>query len=269
MDFAGSTVVHLTGAVGGLAALLLLGARIGKYGPDGKPRAIPGHSMPIAALGVLILWVGWYGFNAGSTFGTGGGELFAQVALNTQLAAAAGALMAIATIYYRTKALDVGMAGNGAIAGLVAITAPSGYVEFQWAPIIGGIAGILVVYGILWVDKHLDDPVGALSAHGMAGIWGTLSIGLFGSPRLVLPDASPGVWYGLTDDAGLGATFGQLGVQAVGVAATFVLVFALSYATFWAIKQTIGMQGLRRGRGSWIGHLLPRHVRIPGAVHPR
>lgn len=242
MDFAGSTVVHLTGAVGGLAALLLLGARIGKYGPDGKPRAIPGHSMPIAALGVLILWVGWYGFNAGSTFGTGGGELFAQVALNTQLAAAAGALMAIATIYYKTKALDVGMAGNGAIAGLVAITAPSGYVEFQFAPIIGGLAGVLVVYGILWVDKHLDDPVGALSAHGMAGIWGTLSIGLFGSPRLVLPDAAPGVWYSLTDDFSWGSTFGQLGVQAVGVAATFVLVFVLSYATFWAIKQTIGLR---------------------------
>ena len=243
MDFAGSTVVHLTGAVGGLAALLLLGARRGKYGPNGKPRAIPGHSMPLAGLGVLILWVGWYGFNAGSTFGTGGGELFAQVALNTQLAASAGALFAMATIYMKTKALDVGMAGNGAIAGLVAITAPSGYVEYQWAPVIGAIAGVLVVYGILAIDRRLDDPVGALSAHGLAGIWGTLSIGLFGSPRLVLPDASPGVWYGLTDgDFDFTATLGQLGVQAVGVAATFVLVFAISYATFAAIKATIGLR---------------------------
>ena len=243
MDFAGSTVVHLTGAVGGLAALLLLGPRIGKYGPDGKPRAIPGHSMPIAGLGVLILWVGWYGFNAGSTFGTGGGELFAQVALNTQLAAAAGALAAMGTIWALTKSMDVGMAGNGAIAGLVAITAPSGYVEFQFAPIIGAIAGVLVVFGILAIDKILDDPVGALSAHGLAGIWGTLSIGLFGSPRLVLPDASPGVWYGLTDgDVSFGSTLGQLGVQAVGVASAFILVFVLSYATFFAIKATIGLR---------------------------
>ena len=241
MDFAGSTVVHLTGAVGGLAALLLLGARRGKYGPDGKPRAIPGHSMPLAGLGVLILWVGWYGFNAGSTFGTGGGELFAQVALNTQLAAAAGALAAMATIYAKTKAMDVGMIGNGAIAGLVAITAPSGYVEFQFAPVIGALAGVLVVFGILAIDKKLDDPVGALSAHGLAGIWGTLSIGLFGSPRLILDGAAPGVWYGITD-GDLVPALGQLGVQAVGVAATFVLVFVISYATFAAIKATIGLR---------------------------
>src|SRR5688500_3243123 len=129
MDFAGSSVVHLTGAVGGLAALLLLGARRGKYGPDGKPRAIPGHSMPIVGLGVLLLWVGWYGFNAGSTFGTSD-NFFAEVALNTQLAASAGAIAASLVIWLKTKSLDVGMAGNGAIAGLVGITAPSGYVEF-------------------------------------------------------------------------------------------------------------------------------------------
>ena len=119
MDFAGSSVVHLTGAVGGLAALLLLGPRIGKYGADGSPRAIPGHSMPIAGLGVLILWVGWYGFNGGSTFGTGGQASSREVVLNTQLAAAAGALFAMLTVYLKTKTLDVGMAGNGAIAGLV------------------------------------------------------------------------------------------------------------------------------------------------------
>ena len=242
MDFAGSSVVHLTGAVGGLAALLLLGARRGKYGPDGKPRAIPGHSMPIAGLGVLILWVGWYGFNAGSTFGTGGGELFAQVALNTQLAASAGALAAMATIYAKTKSLDVGMIGNGAIAGLVAITAPSGYVEFQFAPVIGAVAGVLVVFGILAIDKRLDDPVGALSAHGLAGIWGTLSIGLFASERLILDGASPGIWYSIFGDASFGATVGQLGVQAVGVAVIFVLVLALSLATFAAIKATIGLR---------------------------
>lgn len=240
MDFAGSSVVHLTGAVGGLAALLLLGARSGKYGGDGSPRAIPGHSMPMVGLGVLILWVGWYGFNAGSTFGTSE-NLFAQVALNTQLAAAAGATVALAVIYAKTRSIDVGMAGNGAIAGLVGITAPSGYVEFWAAPIIGAVAGVVVVFGVLMIEKVLDDPVGALSAHGLAGIWGTLSVGLFGSPRLILDGAAPGVWYGITD-GGFASSAGQFAVQAVGVAATFALVFTISYATFWAIKKTIGLR---------------------------
>jgi Amt family ammonium transporter len=241
MDFAGSSVVHLTGAVGGLAALLLLGARRGKYGPDGKPRAIPGHSMPIVGLGVLLLWVGWYGFNAGSTFGTSG-NFFAEVALNTQLAASAGAIAASLVIWLKTKSLDVGMAGNGAIAGLVGITAPSGYVEFWAAPIIGAVAGVIVVYGVLLIDKYLDDPVGALSAHGLAGIWGTLSVGLFASDRLILDGAAPGLWYGIFGDASFSATLGQLAVQAVGVAATFVLVFVLSYGVFAAIKATIGLR---------------------------
>ena len=241
MDFAGSTVVHLTGATGGLAALLLLGPRIGKYAKDGSPRAIPGHSMPIVGLGVVILWVGWYGFNAGSTFGTSG-NAFANVALNTQLAAAAGALAACATVFLKTKTVDVGMVGNGAVAGLVGITAPSGYVNFWAAPIIGVVAGVLVVYGVLIIEKYLDDPVGALSAHGLAGIWGTLSIGIFGAPALVLDGAAPGIWYGITGDASFGSTLGQLGVQAVGVVAGFLLVFILSYAIFAALKATIGIR---------------------------
>jgi Amt family ammonium transporter len=241
MDFAGSSVVHLTGAVGALAALLLLGPRIGKYGADGKPRAIPGHSMPLVGLGVAILWVGWYGFNAGSTFGTSQ-NFFAEVALNTQLAAAAGVIGASLVTYAKTRSLDVGMAGNGAIAGLVGITAPSGYVEFWAAPIIGFVAGVIVVYGVYAFDKRLDDPVGALSAHGLAGIWGTLAVGLFASERLILDGAAPGVWYGIFGDASLGSTVGQLGVQAVGVAATFALVLTLSYATFYAIKRTIGLR---------------------------
>lgn len=243
LDFAGSSVVHLTGAVGGFAALLLLGARRGKYGPDGEPRAIPGHSMPIVGLGVLILWVGWYGFNAGSTFATDG-NFFAEVALNTQLAASAGVLGALGTVYMKTKSLDVGMAGNGAIAGLVGITAPAGFVEFWAAPVIGLLAGILVVYSVLAIEKHLDDPVGALSAHGLAGIWGTLAVGIFGSERLVADaGASPGLWYGIFDgDVAFGGALGQLAVQAVGVAATFAVVFALSYATFAAIKATIGLR---------------------------
>jgi ammonium transporter, Amt family len=234
-DFAGSTVVHLLGATGGLAALLLLGPRRGKYGADGKPRAIPGHSMPLVGLGVLILWLGWFGFNPGSTLGALGNR-FAEVALVTNLAAAAGVLAALGVMYMRTKTYDVGMAGNGAIAGLVAITAPSGYVEFWAAPIIGAVAGVIVVYGVILIEKVLDDPVGALSAHGLAGIWGTLSCGIFTAPRLAEFNGvgEGGLWYT--------ASFTQLGDQALGVAVAFACVFAVSYAVFYVIKATIGLR---------------------------
>jgi len=234
-DFAGSTVVHLVGATGAFAALLLLGPRRGKYGPDGKPRVIPGHSMPLVGLGVLILWLGWFGFNAGSTLGTSDSR-FAEVALVTQLGAAGGVIGASLLIWLKTKALDVGMAGNGAIAGLVGITAPSGYVEFWAAPLIGLVAGFIVVAGVIAIDKKLDDPVGALSAHGLAGIWGTLAAGLFTSDRLAEYNGigQPGLFYS--------GSFEQLGVQAVGVGAAFLTVFILSYATFAAIKATIGLR---------------------------
>jgi ammonium transporter, Amt family len=234
-DFAGSTVVHLAGATGALAALLLLGARRGKFGPDGKPRAIPGHSMPLVGLGVLILWLGWFGFNPGSTLGALGNR-FAEVALVTNLAAAAGVITALSTMYVMRKTIDIGMAGNGAIAGLVAITAPSGYVEFWAAPIIGAIAGVVVVCGVLTIDKYLDDPVGALSAHGLAGIVGTLCCGIFTSPRLAELNGvgDPGLWYS--------GSFHQLGVQALGIAVAFASVFAVSYAVFSAIKRTVGLR---------------------------
>ena len=235
-DFAGSTVVHLTGATGGLAALLLLGPRRGKYGPDGRPRAIPGHSMPMFGLGVLILWLGWFGFNAGSTLTTAGAR-FAEVALATNIAAAAGVVGATATVWLLTRRLDVGMIGNGAIGALVAITAPVGFVELWAAPIIGVVAGVLVVVSVLAIDRVLDDPVGALSAHGVAGIWGTLSCGLFAAPRIVDAPGVPG-------EAGLvyGGSFEQLGVQALGVLVVFLLVFALSYLTFAAIKALFGLR---------------------------
>jgi len=241
MDFAGSSVVHLTGAVGALAALLLLGPRIGKYDAQGRPRAIPGHSMPLVGLGVIILWIGWFGFNGGSTFETSA-SFFGEVMLNTQLAAAAGVIGASLAVYMKSRTLDVGMAGNGAIAGLVGITAPSGFVEYWAAPIIGFIAGLIVVYAVLAIDKLLDDPVGALSAHGLAGIWGTLAVGIFASPRLIVEGAGPGIWYGIFGDASLSTAFGQLGVQALAVVFTFVVVFAISFATFKAIKSTIGLR---------------------------
>jgi Amt family ammonium transporter len=134
------------------------------------------------------------------------------------------------------------MAGNGAIAGLVAITAPSGFVEYWAAPIIGCIAGLIVVYAVLAIDKLLDDPVGALSAHGLAGIWGTLSVGVFGSARLVSEGAAPGVWYSVFGDVPFSQSLGQLGVQGLAVAFTFVVVFAISIATFKLIKSTIGLR---------------------------
>jgi Amt family ammonium transporter len=234
-DFAGSTVVHLSGATGAFAALLLLGARKGKFGPDGKPRAIPGHSMPIFGLGVLILWLGWFGFNPGSTLGTGNAR-FAEIVVVTNLAAAAGVIGAILMSWRLQKTLDVGMIGNGAIAALVAITAPSGYVEFWAAPIIGFIAGLIVVVAVINIDKVLDDPVGALSAHGIAGIWGTLACGLFTSTRLADFNGigQAGLFYN--------GDFKQLGVQAVGVLAAFAAVFILSFATFAAIKAVFGLR---------------------------
>ncbi|HEX6752776.1 MAG TPA: ammonium transporter [Solirubrobacterales bacterium] len=241
MDFAGSSVVHLTGAVGALAALLLLGARKGKYDANGKPRAIPGHSMPLVGLGVIVLWIGWFGFNGGSTFETAG-SFFGEVMLNTQLAAAAGVIGASLAVYLKSRTLDVGMAGNGAIAGLVGITAPSGFVEYWAAPIIGFIAGLIVVYAVLAIEKFLDDPVGALSAHGLAGIWGTLAVGIFASPRLIVEGAGPGIWYGIFGEESLSTAFGQLGVQGLAVLFTFVVVFAISITTFAIIRATIGLR---------------------------
>jgi len=241
MDFAGSSVVHLTGAVGALAALLLLGPRKGKYDANGEPRAIPGHSMPLVGLGVIILWIGWFGFNGGSTFETSA-AFFGEVMLNTQLAAAAGVIGASLAVWLKSRTLDVGMAGNGAIAGLVGITAPSGFVEFWAAPIIGFVAGLIVVYAVLAIEKLLDDPVGALSAHGLAGIWGTLAVGIFASPRLIVEGAGPGIWYGVFGDASLSTAFGQLGVQGLAVLFTFIVVFAISIATFALIKATVGLR---------------------------
>jgi Amt family ammonium transporter len=234
-DFAGSTVVHLIGATGAFAALLLLGPRQGKYGADGKPNVIPGHSMPLVGLAVLILWFGWFGFNPGSTLGAIGGR-FAQVAVVTNLAAAAGVLGALATIYLLTRTFDIGMTGNGAIAALVAITAPSGYVEYWAAPIIGVVAGVLVVLSVIAIDRVLDDPVGALSAHGVAGVWGTLSCGLFTSPRLAALNGigHPGLVYS--------GSVQQLGAQALGVVTAFAAVFTVSFAVFFVIKATFGLR---------------------------
>src|SRR5215204_5212325 len=236
-DFAGSTAVHLIGATGALAALLLLGPRKGKYGPDGKPRAIPGHSMPLVGLGVIILFIGWFGFNPGSTLGISDVRL-ADVAVVTLLGCAGGIIGAFVTSQLKLRTIDIGMVGNGAIAGLVAITAPSGYVEPWAGPIIGFVAGLIVVFGVIWIDKRIDDPVGATSAHGLAGIWGTISCGIFTAPRLAEYNAFGDPEGGLV----CSGKFTQLIAQVVGFSIAFAFVFVLSFTTFWVIKKTIGLR---------------------------
>jgi Amt family ammonium transporter len=235
-DFAGSIVVDVTAAAGALAILLQLGPRRGKYGPDGRARAIPGHNMPLFGLGVLILWMGWFGFNPGSTLSALDGR-FGTIAVITQLAGSAGVGAAMIVMYYKTKTFDIGMAGNGAIAGLVAITGPAGYVEIWAAPIIGAVAGVLVVYGVLAIDRRLDDPVGALAAHGVCGIWGAIACGLFTAPRLAehnLPGSHGGLF--------ITGSLTQLGSQLVGLAVVVVFAFCASYAVFWLIAKTYGLR---------------------------
>jgi ammonium transporter, Amt family len=231
-DFAGSTVVHLSGAMAALAGTLLLGPRLGKYDDSGRPITIPGHNMPLAVLGVLILWIGWWGFNPGSTMAAV--PEIADIALTTNLAAAAGVLGAMGMSYVYRRNIDVGMGGNGAIAALVAITAPCAFVA-PWASIvIGFIAGVVMYATLVFVDSiGVDDPLGAIAAHGMGGIWGTLSAGLFTTPELAAI-GRPGLFYG-------GGLY-QLGVQALGIVAAGSFVFLASLAVFAILKATIGIR---------------------------
>jgi Amt family ammonium transporter len=235
-DFAGSIVVDVCAAAGALAILLQLGPRRGKYGSDGRPRAIPGHNMPLFGLGVLILWLGWFGFNPGSTLTALDGR-FGTIAMITQLAGSAGVVAAMVVMYIKTKTFDIGMAGNGAIAGLVAITGPAGYVDPWAAPIIGAVAGVIVVYGVLAIDQHIDDPVGALAAHGLAGMWGAIACGLFAVPRLAehnLAGSRGGLFY-------TGSLI-QLGSQLVGIVVVATFTFTVSYGVFWLIAKTYGLR---------------------------
>jgi ammonium transporter, Amt family len=236
-DFAGSTAVHLVGATGALAGLLVLGARRGRYGADGKPRPIPGHSMYILGLGMFILLIGWFGFNAGSTLGVTDGR-FAEVAMVTMLGAGGGILGAYLATVVLQRTVDIGMVCNGLIAGLVAITAPSGYVENWAAPIIGIVGGLIVVPSIMLIDRKVDDPVGVLSAHGLAGIWGTLACGLFTAPRFAqynaIGDPDGGLFYS--------GSLTQMGHQALGVVVVFALVLVLCLITWYAIAKTIGLR---------------------------
>lgn len=225
-DFAGSTVVHSVGGWLALAGAVVLGPRLGKYGPDGKPRAIPGHNITLGALGVFILWFGWFGFNAGST--TAGTGDIGYIAVTTNLAAAAGAIAALFTAWIVVKKPDASMALNGALAGLVSITAGCDAVSPLGAIMIGLLGGIVVVLSVLFIDKVLkiDDPVGAVSVHGVCGAWGTVAVGLFST--------SSGLFYGQ------GVT--QLLKQALGVGTAFLWAFPLGLLLFFLVKKTVGLR---------------------------
>lgn len=235
-DFAGSTVVHLTGAMAALAATMILKPRIGKYNKDGSSNNLLGHNQVFTALGVLILWVGWFGFNGASTFGVSEGFL-GFVLLNTQLAAGAGAIAAMFTVWAVTGKADIPTTLNGALAGLVAITASCGFVEPWAAVVIGLIGGIMVVFSMKLFDRlKIDDPIAALSVHGTVGVWGTLSNGLFAVPAL-----STDIEWG---QAGLfyGGGFAQLGVQALGVVASGAFAFIVSFIILKALDMIIGLR---------------------------
>ncbi len=220
IDFAGSTVVHSVGGWTALAGAIVLGPRLGKYGKDGSIRPILGHNIPLAALGVFILWLGWFGFNPGST--TAANKDIAMIFVNTNLAAATGAVLAMFTAWMRFGKPDAGMSLNGALAGLVAITSPCASVSPLSAVIIGAIAGIIVVFSVVFFDRiKVDDPVGAISVHGVNGAWGTLAAGIFN----------------------MGGTSAKIiGVQVLGIGSCFVWTFCTAFILFKLIDKTIGLR---------------------------
>lgn len=236
-DFAGSTVVHSVGGWAGLAGIILLGPRLGKYRPSGAVQPIPGHSMALAFLGGMILWLGWFGFNPGSTMAADPGSI-SHIVITTNLACAAGMLAATVLAWLLLGKPDFSMTVNGALAGLVAITAPCAWVTIPFAILIGLVGGILVVLAVVGFDKiKIDDPVGALSVHLVNGIWGTLAIGLFADPVAVgYGDAGPA--------AGLfvGGSASQLIVQLIGVLTVGAFTFVGSFIVWAIIKYTVGIR---------------------------
>jgi len=249
VDFAGSGVVHAMGGVAALVGAKILGPRIGKFGADGKARALPGHNIPMAMLGTFILLFGWFGFNAASTFAATDLR-FAVVATNTAIAAAFGSVVSMAVMWRRFGKPDASMTANGMLAGLVAITAPCAFVQPWAAAVIGIVAGLLVVWAVLFVENRLkiDDPVGAVAVHGVNGLWGVISLGLFA-------DGSYGAgWNGV--DGGVAGLFygdaGQLGAQLLACVVILAVGGLLSYA-FFRIQDAV--QGLRSSEQDEIGGL--------------
>jgi Amt family ammonium transporter len=230
LDFAGSTVVHSTGGWLALMGAIVLGARTGKFDGNGRPRVIAGHNLPLAALGVFILWLGWFGFNPGSQMAADPSAI-ALIAVTTNIAAAAGAIASMITAWVRLGKPDAGMALNGALAGLVAITAPCAFVEPWAAVVIGAIAGVVVVFSVLLLENlRIDDPVGAISVHGTCGALGTILLGVFHNEQGILYAADKG------------AAFKFLGVQFLGVFAVLAWCVVTGYILFSAIKAVVGLR---------------------------
>jgi Amt family ammonium transporter len=231
-DFAGSTIVHMTGGVAAFAAARALGPRLGRYGADGKPRAIPGHSIPFAIIGCLILFVGWFGFNGGSWLGAD--PIVGRIATTTMIAAGAGAVVAALLTKLQNGKTDVAMTGNGLLAGLVGITAGCFAVTTVGSLIIGAVSGVLVVYAVAFFDRiKIDDPVGAISVHGVCGAFGTIAVGLF-SNEDVEGVVKKGLFYGGGTD--------QLVSQLIGVVAVAAFVLVTSVVLFAVIKATVGLR---------------------------
>lgn len=232
-DFAGSTVVHVVGGSAALIGSILLGPRHGKFNEDGSPNFIGGHSIPLAALGVFLLWFGWFGFNPGSSLGVEDPELIARVAINTNLGAVAGALAAMTTVWWKFGKPDLSLTMNGALAGLVGVTAPAAFVTPGSAMWIGAIAGVVVIYGVIWLDRfQVDDPVGAVPVHALAGVWGTLSVGIFGMKQFGLP----------RDGLLHGGGFSQLGIQALGTFTVALFVILAMGLIFKTIDSLVGLR---------------------------
>jgi Amt family ammonium transporter len=237
VDFAGSSVVHMTGGLTGLAGAIVLGPRIGKFRRDGQMAAIPGHNLPMAIVGTLILAFGWFGFNAGSTLAASDPRI-GLIAANTMLSSAGGALTALLYLWFRFHKPDVAMASNGLLGGLVAITAPCAFVTPIAAVMIGVVAGLLVVAGVIVLERRfrIDDPVGAIAVHGGCGIWGALAVGIFA-------DGSYGDGWNAVAGPVRGILYGdpgQLIAQLIGVSVNIVVVFGLALAFFMIIERTIG-----------------------------
>ena len=238
VDFAGSGVVHTIGGFVGLAGAIVLGPRFGKFGKDRKPKAIPGHSITLAALGTFILWFGWFGFNPGSTFSAHQLRI-AVIAVNTNLAAAAGAAVALLIVFMKTKKWDVGMMLNGCLAGLVAVTAPCAWIEAWAAVVIGAVAGVLVVVSVyFWENIGVDDPVGAVSVHAVNGVWGLISVGLFADGMYGLGTTSAPLIKGLF----YGGGYGQLIAQLIGAAVCVSWAFVLGFIGFKLMDKVFGIR---------------------------
>ena len=234
-DFAGSSIVHMTGGCAALMGAKILGPRIGKYGPDGKPRSIPGHNIPFAILGCFILLVGWFGFNPGSYLAAD--VAIGLIAVNTALAGAAGAVVAMVVTWIKGGKPDVSMTGNGLLAGLVAVTAGCWAVDQLGAIIIGAAAGGIVVFAVLFFDRiRIDDPVGAISVHGVCGAFGTIAVGLFST---LDAEESAGV---LKEGLFYGGGADQLIAQVVGVVSIAAFVLVTSGVLFLVLKKTVGLR---------------------------